>query len=78
MELNQESNELLQPPGKIKISPTKLYAKKVDQIEEETSSGAVNLNSLSDAELEVMYMEKFNKLEERMEQMSKMRLMVKE
>ena len=51
---------------------------KVDQIEEEPSSGIVNLNTLSDAELEVLYMEKFNKLEERMEQMSKMRLMVKE
>ena len=66
----------MQPPDKINISPSKMA--KVDQIEEEPPSGIVNLNTLSDAELEVLYMEKFNKLEERMEQMSKMRLMVKE
>ena len=66
----------MQPPDKIHNSPSKLT--KVDQIEEEPPSGIVNLNTLSDAELEVLYMEKFNKLEERMEQMSKMRLMVKE
>ena len=66
----------MQPPDKINFSPSKMA--KVDQIEEEPPSGIVNLNTLSDAELEVLYMEKFNKLEERMEQMSKMRLMVKE
>ena len=66
----------MQPLDKINISPSKTA--KVDQIEEEPPFGIVNLNTLSDAELEVLYMEKFNKLEERIEQMSKMRLMVKE